>query len=160
MNLKADPHTRFTLNTPPLASGECGPFLFFYPLIHLVLFSITISFLSLTPSFASSPLSLTFYSSPYPPVAMHCFPPPHARFLEPLEEFPLVIPFPDAHLLSRYLPCPPTPLRGRSLTLTQASLVLWASSMKHPAPSMYLFQLQVSRCLPCSLSESCLSSVP
>ena len=34
---------------------------------------------------------------------MPCFPPPHTRFLEPLEEFPLVIPFPEAHLLSRYL---------------------------------------------------------
>jgi len=33
-------------------------------------------------------------------------PTPRSRFLEPLEEFPLVIPFPEAHLLSRYLPCP------------------------------------------------------
>ena len=99
-------------------------------------------------------------SSSYPPFAMPCFPPPRARFLEPLEEFPLVVPFPEAHLLSRYLPCPRTPLRGRSLTLTQAGLVLWASSTKHPALSIYLFRPQVSRCLPCSLSESYLSSVP
>jgi len=31
---------------------------------------------------------------------MPCFPPLHTRFLEPLEEFPLVVPFPEAHLLS------------------------------------------------------------
>jgi len=31
---------------------------------------------------------------------MPCFPANHPRFLEPLEEFPLVVPFPEAHLLS------------------------------------------------------------
>ncbi|KAI0296372.1 hypothetical protein BC826DRAFT_1004594 [Russula brevipes] len=36
-----------------------------------------------------------------PPLfTMPCFPANHPRFLEPLEEFPLVVPFPEAHLLS------------------------------------------------------------
>lgn len=33
---------------------------------------------------------------------MSCFSVQHRRFLEPLEEFPIVVPFPDEHLLSRY----------------------------------------------------------
>jgi hypothetical protein len=34
---------------------------------------------------------------------MPYFPGFRPRFLEPLEEFPLVVPFPEAHLLSRYV---------------------------------------------------------
>jgi hypothetical protein len=41
---------------------------------------------------------------------MPCFPVLHPNFLEPLEEFPLVVPFPDARLDSRCLR-PHTPLR-------------------------------------------------
>ena len=39
---------------------------------------------------------------------MPCSPFLHPRFLEPLEEFPLVVPFPEAHLDSRCLPHPHT----------------------------------------------------
>jgi hypothetical protein len=42
---------------------------------------------------------------------MPCFPVLHPNFLEPLEEFPLVVPFPDARLDSRCLPRPHTPFR-------------------------------------------------
>lgn len=43
---------------------------------------------------------------------MPCFPVLRPRFLEPLEEFPIVVPFPEANLLSRCLPRPHTPLRA------------------------------------------------
>jgi hypothetical protein len=42
---------------------------------------------------------------------MPCSPFLRPFFLEPLEEFPLVVPFPEAHLDSRYLPRPRTALR-------------------------------------------------
>ena len=42
---------------------------------------------------------------------MSCFPVHHRRFLEPLEEFPIVVPFPDAYPPSRYLPPRRIPLR-------------------------------------------------
>lgn len=42
---------------------------------------------------------------------MSYFPVFHSCFLEPLEEIPLVVPFPEAHLDSRYLPRPHNPLR-------------------------------------------------
>ena len=41
---------------------------------------------------------------------MPCFPVLRPSFLEPLEEFPLVVPFPEAHLDFRCLPRPHTPL--------------------------------------------------
>ena len=46
-----------------------------------------------------------------PLFAMPCFPILHPRFLEPLEEFPIVVPFPETPLLSRYLPRSHIPLR-------------------------------------------------
>ena len=42
---------------------------------------------------------------------MPCFPVLHPRFLEPLEEFPLVVPFPEAHLDTRCFPHPHPPFR-------------------------------------------------
>ena len=42
---------------------------------------------------------------------MPCFPILQSCLLEPLEEFPLIVPFPEAHLDSRCLPRLHTPLR-------------------------------------------------
>jgi hypothetical protein len=42
---------------------------------------------------------------------MPSFPVLRPRFLEPLEEFPLVVPFPEAHLDTRCFPRPHTPFR-------------------------------------------------
>ncbi|KAF8267540.1 hypothetical protein EI94DRAFT_1311506 [Lactarius quietus] len=91
------------LHSPPtLASGECGFLLCFYPLILLLLFSITVSFCSFAPSFALIPRSVVLLHTTHF-TTMSSFLPPRSCFLDPLEEFPLVVPFPEAPLLPRFL---------------------------------------------------------
>ncbi|KAI9458619.1 hypothetical protein BJY52DRAFT_1268674 [Lactarius psammicola] len=97
MRLKLSPTQPASLSSP-LASGECGFLLCFYPLILLLLFSITVSFCSFTPSFALIPRSIIFHLLTRS-VDMSRFTTPRSCFLDPLEEFPLVVPFPEAPLL-------------------------------------------------------------
>lgn len=79
MNLKADPHTRFTLNDPPTRLGRVRPFPLFLSFNTFTSLLYHAFLLVLTPSFASSPLSLTFCSSPNPPFCHALFPPsPHS----------------------------------------------------------------------------------
>ncbi|KAH9061054.1 hypothetical protein EDB87DRAFT_475527 [Lactarius vividus] len=98
---------------PPLALGECGFLHCFYPLILLLLFSITVSFCSFTPSFALIPRSLIFHAFTCS-TTMSRFIAPRSCFLDPLEEFPLVVPFPEAPLLpstiDMSLPTPSIPV--------------------------------------------------
>jgi len=161
MHRRSSPPSRLSLNLPPLASGECGPCLCFCRLIVSLLFSITIYFYSSTPSFTLSPLSLTFCSSlsslpslclAFPLFALASS--SHLKNFRSLSPSLMHIYFPGTFIVFVSL------LVSSSLTLTQAGLVLWASSMKHPAPSIYLSRLQVSQFLLCSQSESLLSSVP
>jgi hypothetical protein len=53
-----------THNHPRSPLGECGPCLFSLSFSTLLLFSITIPFVPLSPSFELSPLSLTLYTRP------------------------------------------------------------------------------------------------
>ena len=78
---------------------------------------------------------------------MPCFPVLHPRFLEPLEEFPLVVPFPEAHLDSRCVRRRYTPLRAIVANLHRSgpgALGLFNETpstidMSLPTPSIPLF---------------------
>ena len=97
---KLPPHTRFTL-PPTLALGECGFLLFlsfntFTSILHHDFLLFLRPFLCADPSFCRL--------RPHPTSPnMSRFPPPRSCFLDPLEEFPLVVPFPETPLLPRFL---------------------------------------------------------